>query len=183
MKNNSDILKKYDAFFVPFSNIPFLYNGRLKDHIRGLSCFAYLIAKHQNKLEILENSLDYLYTHDEFIEELSISSSEVITKRVEQTNEFFNTYFSFLKDISYENSAKLFVFTSFLDGLATYSFKTLSYGKPLASDYVKAFNEIDLFVGNKNISLQEVKKYKKDLIDILSIHKPEIYFNFLFAAS
>ncbi|WP_088362807.1 hypothetical protein [Bacillus cereus] len=183
MNNNSDTLKKFEAFFVPFSNIPFLYNGNSNEHIRGLSCFAYLIAKHQNKLEILENSLDYLYTYDEFVKELSISSSEVIAKRFEQTNAFLNEYFSFLKDISYENSAKLFVFTSFLDGLATYSFKVLSFHKPLASDYIKAFNDIDLFIGNKNILASDVKKYKKELLNTLSLHRPEIYFNFLFAAS
>lgn len=166
-------------FVVSFSNIPFIYNGSAKHSIKGVSCFSYLILRHQKRLDLLDNAIYYSFTSLDFQDE-SFTNTNVVDDRWEQVCDFMDQHFPFFKDIQYENKEHLFVYSTFLDQLATDCFKYIGFKTPTVSDYLNAFNEITLLALHKDIALKEVEHYKEKLLSTLSTEKPDIFCQMLF---
>ena len=169
----------HKPFVVSFSNIPFIYNGKTQTSIKGVSCFSYLILKHQGGLDLLNDAIHYSFTSLDFEEE-SFTNSNVVSDRWHQVCEFMEQHFSFFKDVHYENKEHLFVYSTFLDQLATDCFKYIGFKTPTITDYLNAYNEINLLALHKDISLKQVDYYKEKLLTTLSIEKPDIFCQMLF---
>ena len=175
--------ERFEPFLVPFSNIPYIYNGLSGGMIRGASCFAFFILALQEKLDDLNHTIDYLFMEDECIKEMSITSSKTIYDRLAKMRDFFKKHFSFFGDVTFENQTKLFVFTSFLDQLATDCFRYIDFNEPTLSNYITAYKNIDLLAEYKGLSKDEIKKYKEELLELLSIKRPTAYFSILFKSA
>lgn len=180
---NTKEFELYKPFVVSFSNIPFVCNGITKNAndfmIKGVSCFSYLILEHQKRLTSLKNTVHYSFTSVDFLEE-NFSNSRVVEDRWNQVCDFLEQHFSFLKNVQYENKEHLFVYSTFLDQLATDCFKYIGFKTPNVKDYLKAFDEIDLLADYKNITRKQVLFYKNKLLTTLSFEKPDIYCQMLF---
>lgn len=175
--------KLNEPFLVPFSNIPYIYNGSISYQMRGASCFALFILEQQERKKDIRNTVDYLFSEDECTIEMSISSKQTIENRLALTQEFYDKHFSFLGDVEYQDFAKLFVFTAFLDQLATDCYSYIEFLDPTTNHFIDAFQNIALLSQYKGFSMDKVAKYKKELLDVLSIHKPNAYFAILFNAA
>lgn len=175
--------KSGESFLVPFSNVPYVYNGTKFELIRGASCFAKFILEKQGLLDTMKDTLDYLFNPDETVEEMSISAKDIVEIRTEQSLNFFNKYFPFFSDVAYKNKKQLFVYTAFLDQLANDCYEYLEFKEPHIYNYVDAFSNIKTLSEYRDISVEEVETYKKELMDLLSVKKPNAYFAILFNAA
>lgn len=183
MYNMDFNIKPREPFLVPFSNIPYIFNGSNASLIRGASCFALFILESQGRKNELENTVDYIFTEDECSKEMSVTSSSTTEDRLIKTENFFDEHFKFLADIEFNDFTKLFVYTAFLDQLATDCYQYVKFNQPTTSNYIEAFKNIELLAEYKNVSIDKVKEYKNELLDLLSVEKPNAYFAILFNAT
>lgn len=175
--------KKNEPFLVPFSNIPFIYNGSSGMMMDGVSCFALLILEEQGIKEELSSVIGYLFTEDECSKEMSISSSSIIEKRFMELQNFFEKHFLFFANIPFENKKELFVYTAFLDQLATDCFQFVKFEEPTPTNYSQAYKLIDDLAYSKGITKIEISKYKLNLLNLLSVNKPQAYLAITFSAA
>ncbi|WP_456364005.1 hypothetical protein [Priestia aryabhattai] len=175
--------KTNEPFLVPFSNIPFIYNGSNGMMMKGASCFALFILEEQGLNNKMAEVVNYIFAEDECSKEMSISSSSIIEKRFMELQNFFKEHFSFFANIPFNNKTELFVYTAFLDQLATDCFQFIKFEEPTTINYSEAYKHIDQLAFAKGLSKQEIEKYKLKLLNILSVEKPKAYLAITFAAA
>lgn len=175
--------KKGEPFLVPFSNIPYIYNGSIGSLIRGASCFALFILEAQGYKLKSYNTVDYLFSDEECFKEMSITGSSTVEERLMMTQEFFEKHFNSFLNTSFADSTKLFVFAAFLDQLATDCFHYIEYKDPSLSNYINAYKNIELLAEHKALKIDEIRKYKRELLDLFSNIKPDVYCAILFNAA
>lgn len=172
-------LKQNEPFLAPYATIPYMFNGTYASCIKGLSCFAIFLLDNQ-KNELLKDSISYIIPAEDVYKELSITGSLTIEDRLSKTENFFDQHFSFFKTIDYYNPIQLFVYTSFLDQLATDCFQYIEYREPRKNDYRNAFRLIDFNALDKNIPINKILTYKNELLEFLFQRSPDVYFSIIF---
>jgi len=168
-----------EPFFVPLSNLPFIYSGTQSSYIKGLSSFAYLILDKQKDYSSFK-PITYLFANEDCHNEKRTSGRITATERFEKTKTFFEKHFQFIKNIEFTEPSHLYIYTCFLDQIATDSFQYIDFGSPRTSDIYTAYKSIGLSTADKNIPEEKYTAYKEELLQLLFHYYPEAYFAIVF---
>ncbi|MGF7535801.1 hypothetical protein AAGG74_19270 [Bacillus mexicanus] len=172
-------LKQNEPFLAPYATIPYMFNGTYYSYIKGISCFASFLLNKQ-KGEIFEDTICYIIPSEGVYKELSITGSLTIEDRLSKTENFFEKHFGFFKKVQFNDPVQLFVYTSFLDQLATDCFQYIEYRDPKRNDYRNAFRLIDFNALGKNIPENKILTYKNELLELIYHRLPNVYFSLIF---